>query len=105
MRKEPAYGQITPEQQRRMDVDAAELQRRREAAAFRSVLEDRRPVEPEVNCAGCDHLGDFDDEGRRGFCMFLRLSRSTWHPVFCQTFVPLKRQRTIKVAWKGVVYG
>lgn len=73
---------------------------------FHPIMVDRRPQHVgEVNCASCKHLGDFDDEGRRGFCMLFRRMRSTWHPVVCSRFVQIARERRIKTAWKGVVYG
>lgn len=69
------------------------------------VLETRRPLEGEINCAGCEHLGNFNDEHKRGFCMLRRSCVSTWHPARCKLFTPLVREKKIKVAWKGVAYG
>jgi len=71
------------------------------------ILEKRRPIAEagEVNCAGCDHLGDFSDEHQRGYCMRGRFMVTTWHPVRCEGFAPLARERRIKVAWRGVTYG
>lgn len=86
-------------------AEVIELERRRELAHFVPILEERRARAGEVNCAGCDHLGDFNDEHRRGYCMELRSMRSTWHPVQCAAFVPLARERRVKVVWQGVSYG
>lgn len=67
----------------------------------------RRPDEGrgEVNCAECQHLGDFDDEGQRGFCLLRRRMMATWHPVICSGFVKKTWERRTKVVWKGIVYG
>jgi hypothetical protein len=83
----PAYGDITPAQQLRMDVDEAVTRERREAAGYKSLP---RGAEREnldaVNCARCGHIGDFHAEGQRGFCMWLRHMVSTWHPVRCGAY-------------------
>lgn len=95
---------ITDEQRARIESDKRELEQRRAAAGYSSIPENRRPIAPEVNCAACDHIGDFNDEHRRGYCMRLKQSVSTWHPVLCAAFVPLARDKRVKVVWKGIVY-
>jgi hypothetical protein len=40
----------------------------------------------EVNCARCARIGGFDAEGQRGFCCWLRIMVSTWHPARCKAF-------------------
>lgn len=104
-----------------------DVEERRKAADFVTIPEDRRPKEPtppregpapyweknnpprepervERNCAACQHLGDFDDEGRRGFCIWLRGMKSTWHPVLCNAFIQKTWERRTKFDWKGIVY-
>lgn len=114
MNRDPAFGAITAEQQARITADEREVARRRLAAHYSSITENRRPVDPdptlapewhEHNCAACDHAGDFNDEHRRAYCMWLKQMVSTWHPAICGAFVPLARPKRIKVEWKGVVYG
>jgi hypothetical protein len=39
-----------------------------------------------VNCARCEHCGDFSDEGMRGFCGRLGHMVSTWHNCNCAIF-------------------
>lgn len=73
-------------------------------SGYHPILEARRPQGGEVNCGSCNHLGDFNDEHRRGYCMKHRHMVSTWHPVRCEAFEPLTRERRIKVAWRGVTY-
>lgn len=71
------------------------------------IMEERRPAPAlnEVNCAGCDHLGNFNDEHKSGYCMLRRRMVSTWHPARCTGFVQIARERRVKVPWKGVSYG
>lgn len=106
-RQLPWYGdEATQEQKARIAADESTLKARRAAAGYFPIMEVRRPAErtKEVNCASCDRLGDFDDEGRRGWCTYLKHQVSTWHPVLCNAFTPRTRER-IKYDWKGVVYG
>jgi hypothetical protein len=87
--------------------EQAELERRRAAAGYDPIMEERRPI-PETeerNCAGCEHLGDFNDEHKRGYCLWLKRMRSTWHPVICKAFTPKTRERRTKHTWQGVAYG
>jgi hypothetical protein len=80
----------------------AELAARRKAACVHLISEKRRPratiedprdragtpgqATGEVNCATCGHLVGFNAEHERGFCSWLRVQRSTWHPIICKAF-------------------
>lgn len=85
------YGPITPEQLARFDASAAELADRRRAAAYIPLLDrDEQAIHQAdgtaVNCARCEHIGDFNAEHQRGWCMWRRRMVSSWHTAFCKAF-------------------
>lgn len=106
MIRDSLFDAITAEQQARIDADGRDLAARRAAAGYVSIPENRRPNEEagEVNCAGCDHASDFNDEHRRAYCMHLKHMVSTWHPARCGAFAPITREKRTKVVWLGMVY-
>jgi hypothetical protein len=93
---------LTSETLAHMQRGRDELARRRSAACVRIIVEKRRPratiedprdragspgqATGEVNCATCGHLVGFNAEHERGFCSWLRVQRSTWHPIICKAF-------------------
>ncbi len=102
-----AYGEITEEQQQRMDAGAAVIAERRAAAQYEPIMEKRQPIAErrtlavinpdgsaveefeatgEISCARCTHIADFSAEGERGWCSWRRRMVSTWHPAKCKAF-------------------
>lgn len=102
-----AYGPVTEEQQRRVDEAEARVRARREFAQYDLIMEKRQPIAErrrvvtinpdgsaveeveatgEISCARCTHIGDFNAEHERGWCMFRRRMVSTWHPAKCKAF-------------------
>lgn len=77
---------------RRSQVDrereCAEATRQiRQRAAYRSLVDAGPSSGVGVNCARCEFIGDFSDEGQRGICMQRRAMVSTWHNCECAIFV------------------
>jgi hypothetical protein len=64
---------------------------RRAQAQFRPLMDQRGATAAGVNCSRCDSIGDFSDEGTRGYCSALRHMVSTWHNAECRLFVARTR--------------
>jgi hypothetical protein len=98
---------VTTSLQARVDESIARIAERRAQAQYEPIMEKRQPiaerrifvgynpdgsaseqVEPtgEINCARCTHIGDFNAEHERGWCMWRRNMVSTWHPARCKAF-------------------
>lgn len=76
---------VTDAQMARIVADEKALQARRAAAGRRAILA-AEARDQGVNCAGCVHLGDFNAEHRRGWCMHLKHMVATWLRCECRAF-------------------
>ena len=80
---------------------------RRQAARYVPIFDPHEHGEHEgdlVRCAGCDHLGDFNDEHKRGWCMWLKGMKSTSHPCLCDAWTPITRKKRLHYEWQGIVF-
>lgn len=77
---------ITQSQAARMADGEAQVIAMRARAGYRSLPEAGPSSGLGVNCARCEHLGDFSDEAMRGYCSQLRHMVATWHNCECAIF-------------------
>lgn len=77
---------ITRSQAERMAECSARLREVRARAGYRPLPDAGVSSGVGVNCARCEHCGDFSDEALRGYCLLLRHMVGTWKNCECAAF-------------------
>lgn len=82
---------ISREQLAKIEACEAALKAKRERAGRRTLMDEAELDEAKaageaVNCARCRHIGDFNAEHQKGFCMELRFQVATWRLCRCHAF-------------------
>lgn len=89
----------------RMNASEQALREIRVRAEFRPRMDAGPTSGIGVNCARCEHLGDFSDEGARGHCMIRSAMVATWHNCECKLFEPKTRPKGHDLIKEAVAAG